>query len=50
MIIANYPKLHHLGFKFICGLYIFNSIQYMNISINQQAKMIRLLEDIRYNK
>ena len=48
MTIVNYPKLHHLGFKFICTWYVFNSLVYMNLSVKQQAKIIHLLEDIKH--
>jgi hypothetical protein len=54
MTIVNYPTLHHLGFKILCGWYVFNSIQYMNTSIEQkhniqreQKKIIKLLEGIK---
>lgn len=54
MTITNYPQLHHLGFKIICGWYMFNSLQYMNTSIQQKYKLqeqqreiIHLLKDAK---
>ena len=45
----NYPELGHIGFKILCTIYGFTSIQYMRVMVEQRYKTISLLEEQNTN-
>jgi hypothetical protein len=45
----NYPHLHHLGFKLLCGMMMVRSVHYMDMVVYQQEEQIKLLKRIQNN-
>jgi len=45
----NYPELGHIGFKILCTIYGFTSIQYMYATVEQRYKKISLLQEQNTN-
>ena len=46
---SSYPELGHIGFKILCTIYGFTSIQYMYATMSQRQQTISLLEEQNNN-